>query len=42
MLANVVSCTLVSIDAAQIDVERAINRDLRNPRPSMSAPSSIS
>ena len=27
MLANVVSCTLVGIDAARIDVERAIDRD---------------
>jgi len=26
MLANVVSCTLVGIDAARIDVERAIDR----------------
>jgi hypothetical protein len=28
MLANVVSCTLVGIAAAQINVERAIDRDL--------------
>jgi hypothetical protein len=28
MLANVVSCTLVSIDAARIDVARAIDRDV--------------
>ena len=28
MLANVVSCTLVGIAAARIDVERAIDRDL--------------
>jgi hypothetical protein len=27
MLANVVSCILVGIDAARIDVERAIDRD---------------
>jgi hypothetical protein len=28
MLANVVSCTLVGIDAARIDVARTIDRDV--------------
>jgi len=28
MLANVVPCTLVGIDAARIDVERTIDRDV--------------
>ncbi|HEY0478264.1 MAG TPA: hypothetical protein VGD37_12155 [Kofleriaceae bacterium] len=39
MLANVVSCTLVGIDAARIDVERAIERDLpQSPAVDLDAP----